>query len=38
MNGHRDYHTKWSKSNRENQTSHGTTYMWTLKETKYKWT
>ena len=27
----RDYHTKWSKSERERQISYDTTYMWNLK-------
>ena len=27
----RDYHTKWSKSERERQTLHDITYMWNLK-------
>ena len=29
--GPRDYHTKWSKSERERQTPYGTTYVWNLK-------
>ena len=36
MDGPRDYHTKWSKSDRERQISYDVTYMWNLK--KYKWT
>ena len=31
MGGPRDYHTKWSKSDRERQTSYDTTYVWNLK-------
>ena len=31
MDGPRDYHTKWSKSDRERQIPHETTYMWNLK-------
>ena len=31
MNGPRDYHTKWSKSEREGQTLYDITYMWNLK-------
>ena len=31
MDGPRDYHTKWSKSDRERQISHDVTYMWNLK-------
>ena len=30
--GPRDNHTKWSKSDREKQTSYGITYMWNLKK------
>ena len=33
----RDYHTKWSKSDRERQISYGIAYMWNLKKW-YKWT
>ena len=33
MDGPRDYHTKWSKSDRERQISH-TAYMWNLKKKK----
>ena len=32
MDGPRDYHTKWSKSDRERQTSYDITYMWSLKK------
>ena len=32
----RDYHTKWSKSERERQISYDVTHMWNLK--RYKWT
>ena len=35
--GPRDYHTKWSKSDRERQISYGISYMWNLKKW-YKWT
>ena len=31
MDGPRDYHTKWSKSDRERQISYNITYMWNLK-------
>ena len=31
MDGPRDYHTKWSKSDRERQISYAITYMWNLK-------
>ena len=31
MDGLRDYHTKWSKSDRERQTPCVITYMWNLK-------
>ena len=31
-NGPRDYHAKWSKSNRERQISYDITYMWNLKK------
>ena len=31
MGGFRDYHTKWSKSERERQISYDITYMWNLK-------
>ena len=31
MNGPRDYHTKWSKSERERQILYDITYMWILK-------
>ena len=30
MDGHRDYHTKWSKLDRERQISYGIAYMWNL--------
>ena len=36
MDGPRDYHIKWSKSDREGQISYDITYMWNLK--RYKWT
>ena len=31
MDGPRDYHTKWSKSDRERKVSYDITYMWNLK-------
>ena len=31
MDGPRDYHPKWSKSNREKQISYDITYIWNLK-------
>ena len=31
MNGPRDYHIKWSKSERERQILYDITYMWNLK-------
>ena len=31
MDGPRDYHTKWSKSDIERQISYDITYMWNLK-------
>ena len=37
MDGPRDYHTKWSKSDRERQISYDITYIWSLKKW-YKWT
>ena len=37
MDGPGDYHTKWSKSDRERQISYGTAYMWNLKKW-YQWT
>ena len=37
MDGPRDYHTKWSKSDRERQMSYDITYMWNLKKW-YQWT
>ena len=37
IGGPRDYHTKWSKPERERQILYDTTYMWNLK-TWYKWT
>ena len=37
--GPRDYHTKWSKPNRERQISYDIAYMCNLKKKKwYKWT
>ena len=32
LDGPRDYHTKWSKSDRERQISYDIIYMWTLKK------
>ena len=37
MDGPRDYHTKWNKSDRERQMSYDSTSMWNLKKW-YKWT
>ena len=37
MDGPRDGHTKWSKSDRERQISYDIAYMWNLKK-GYKWT
>ena len=37
MDGPREYHTKWSKSDGERQISYDITYMWNLKKW-YKWT
>ena len=31
MNGSKDCHTKWKKSERKRQISYDTTYQWTLK-------
>ena len=31
MDGPRDYHTKWTKSNRERQTLHDVAYIWNFK-------
>ena len=31
MDGPRDYHTKWNKSERERQIPYDITYMWNLK-------
>ena len=31
MDGPRDYHTKWSKSERERKMPYDVTYMWNLK-------
>ena len=36
MDGPGDYHTKWSKSDRERQIPYDVAYMWNLK-TWYKW-
>ena len=32
MDGPRDYHTKWGKSDRERQMSYNINYMWNLKK------
>ena len=37
MDGPRDYHTKWSESDRERQIPYDITYMWNLK-IRHKWT
>ena len=37
MDGPRDYHIKWSKSDGERQIPYNITYMWNLKKW-YKWT
>ena len=37
MDGPRDDHTEWSKSDRERQISYDIAYMWNLKKW-YKWT
>ena len=37
VDGPRDYHTKWRKSDRERQISYDIPYMWNLKKW-YKWT
>ena len=37
VDGSRDYHTEWSKSEREKQISYINTYMWSL-EKWYRWT
>ena len=34
MDGPRDYHTKWSKPDRERQISYDITYMWNVKKKK----
>ena len=36
MDGPGDYHTKWSKSDRERQTSYDITYVWYLKYNSYE--
>ena len=39
MDGPRDHHTEWSKSDRERQTSYDIAYTWNLKKKKrHKWT
>ena len=37
MNGTRDYHTKWSKSEREKPISYINAYMWNLKKNPKSW-
>ena len=37
MDGPTDYHTQWSKSDRERQIPYDTIHMWNLKKW-YKWT
>ena len=37
MDGPRDCHTEWSKSDRDRQISYDIAYMWNLKK-GYKWT
>ena len=37
LDGFRDCHTEWSKSDRERQISYAIAYMWNLKR-GYKWT
>ena len=37
MDATRDYHTKWSKSDRERQVSYDIAYIWNLKKW-YEWT
>ena len=32
MDGPRDYHTKWSKPDRERQISYNITYLWDIKK------
>ena len=34
MEGHRNYHAKWSQSDNETSTSNAITYMWNLKKGK----
>ena len=36
MDGPRDYHSEWSKSDRERQISYDHTYVWNLKKKWYK--
>ena len=36
LDGPRDYHTKWSKSDRERQILYDITYMWNLKNNTNK--
>ena len=36
MDGPGDYHTKWSKSDKERQVSYNITYLWNLKKKKKK--
>ena len=37
MNGPRNYHSKWSKPDRERQIAYDIAFMWNLKKW-YKWT
>ena len=37
MDGPRDHHTEWSKSDTERQISYDIAFMWNLKK-RYKWT
>ena len=36
MDGPKDYHTKWIKSEKERQIPYGIPYMWNLKKKKHK--
>ena len=38
MDGPRDYHSKWTKSERERQVSYDIASKWNLKKKWYKWT
>ena len=37
MDGPGDYHTKWSKSDKERQVSYNITYLWNLKKKKKRY-